>query len=287
MATPFGPTLHVDRRAFDALLLRACELRGVAVKRGASLLRLDCGHERAVVELHHAGAVLRTECAAIVDATGRSAWVCRQLQAKRERIDRLFALVAHFERGDTEPSSLVESGPDGWWYSAPRPRGLLVTMYLTELFGPGQRNRELMFSTALDQAPITFRRAAARARTTGVGAHRAGPEWTCFDPELPVLPVGDAALSFDPIAGEGICFARRSGMEAAKALGSVTLRRAYRDGARGIYEQHLREREAAYALERRRRATPFWMRPRGSVVAQREQGFPETQTLESTAPKPR
>jgi flavin-dependent dehydrogenase len=265
LSTRSGATHHLDRGDFDDMLLTACEQRGLLVKRSASLMRLVCTTGHLGVELNDAGARLRVECAAVIDATGRSARACRWLDAKRERADRLVAFAATFERGDCEPSSLVESSPDGWWYSAPRPGGSMTAMYVTELLDPGERNLQALWHAALAQTSATRARLEGRTQTSSVRAYRAGPEWTHFDPEAPVLPVGDAALSLDPISGEGLCFALRSGLEAAKALGSVSMRRAYREGARGVYESHLREREAGYALERSLRASMFWRLPRHST----------------------
>jgi flavin-dependent dehydrogenase len=268
LATPSGPTHQLDRVAFDDMLLAECERRGLSVKRGCTLKRLDCHSPRVLAELSDAGTTLHMECRAVIDATGRSAQVCRRLGAKRERADRLIAFGATFDRGDCEPSSLIESSAAGWWYTAPRPEGLLTALYLTELSGTPQlvQKPESIWSAALEQAPATRVRIAQRTRRSVIQGYRAGPEWTHFDPALPVLPVGDAVLSFDPISGEGLCFALRSGIEAAKALGSATIHRRYRDGARSVYESHLREREAGYAVERPLRNAAFWARPRHLTI---------------------
>ena len=264
--TQAGAPHHVDRVMFDEMLLTACERRGVTVKRGCTPTRVDTTPDRIVAELNDDGSLLRSELAGVIDATGRSAWVCRRFEARRERTDRLVAFSAIYERGECEPSSLVEAGAHGWWYSAPRPGGAMTAMYVTELLDAGERNGEAIFRSALEHAPVTQARLQGRVRRSPVHAYRAGPEWTQFEPELPVLPVGDATLSFDPISGEGLCFALRSGIEAARAWEAASTRRAYRDGARNVYTDHLREREAAYALERPRRQSAFWSTPRDTTV---------------------
>lgn len=254
-----GEPYQLDRVAFDDMLLAECESRGVTVKRGSTVSRLAAEDERIRAEARDsAGARLSIECAYAIDATGRSTWACRHLGARRDRADRLVALAATFERGQIEPSSLIESASNGWWYSAPRPSGLTTAMYVTELVSHGVRDIEEIWRTALSDAPLTRERLRDRGRCSPVRAYRAGPEWTHVDPNAPVLPVGDAALSFDPMAGDGLCFALRSGIEAARAIGSSSLRRAYREGTRGIYESHLQEREAAYAAERPLRSSVFW-----------------------------
>lgn len=262
-----GPTHHLDRRAFDDMLLTECEKRGVDVKRGASVTRLHCAEGRAFVDVQSEGVTFATECSGIIDATGRAAWACRRVAATRERADRLVAFVASFERGNAEPSTLIEASADGWWYSAPGPHGLMTAMYVTELTDTRVRNASALWNEALARTPVTRARLANQVQRTSVRAYRAGPEWTHFDPELPVLPVGDGALSFDPMAGKGLWFALRSGIDAADALGSASARRAYRDGARSLYESHLRERETGYALERPLRDSRFWSVPRDRSYA--------------------
>lgn len=260
--TRAGPTHHLDRQAFDDMLLAECEKRSIDVRRGASVTRLRCAQGRVFADMQSEGVTQATECAGLIDATGRAAWACRRLAARRERADRLVAFVASFERGDSEPSTLIESSADGWWYCAPQPRGWMTAMYVTELLDRQASNVRTLWNDALERAPATRARVSNRVQRSSVRAYRAGPEWTHFDPDLPVVPVGDGALSFDPMAGKGLAFALRSGIEAAEAVGSASGRRAYRDKARGIYESHLRDRETGYALERPLRDSRFWSAPR-------------------------
>lgn len=254
-----GEPYQLDRVAFDEMLLGECGKRGIPVKRGAIVSSIAAETGAVRVEFRdEAGQRVSTESAHVIDATGRSAWVCRHLGARRERADKLVALAATFERLSTEPSSLIESAPNGWWYSAPRPGGLMTAMYVTELSSESARDVEEIWQPALTSAPFTAQRVRDRSRLSPVRAYRAGPEWTELDPSVNVLPVGDAALSFDPMAGDGLCFALRSGIEAARAIASTSLRRAYRKGTQQIYDTHLEEREAAYAAERALRPAPFW-----------------------------
>lgn len=266
LATSSGATYHLDRVAFDELMLAACEQRKVTVKRGLTLARLVCTGGRAIADLSEAGLVQTMEFAYVIDATGRSAQVCRRLAAIRERADGLLAFCATFERGDCEPSTLVESSANGWWYSAPRPHGMMTALYATDLTQARGQRPEALWDSALGLTQATHARLAGRVRRSAIRGHRAGPEWTRFDADLPVLPVGDAALSFDPLSGEGLCFALRSGIEAANAVGSVSQRRAYQRGTRRLYESHLRLREASYALERALRESRFWQTPRGTLA---------------------
>jgi flavin-dependent dehydrogenase len=263
-ATPYGPDLHLDRARFDALLLEAALARGAVLFRPAAVrrcfvaggaLRLSVGAGQETVEI----AARR-----VIDATGRSAGLARRLGARRRSTDRLIGVARGFAGGSCEPFTLVEAADEGWWYSAPRPGRHLVALFLTDGDSAAREARgDEVWARCLASAPLTRAR-LDRAGTGGPArAYLAGPAVLDWDPGQPFLPVGDAALSFDPIAADGLCFALRSGLEAAEVLlGRRGSARAYRDGVHHIFAQHLTRRALIYQAERRVRPTPFWQRAR-------------------------
>ncbi|HEX6764120.1 MAG TPA: hypothetical protein VF103_01555, partial [Polyangiaceae bacterium] len=98
----------------------------------------------------------------------------------------------------------------------------------------------------------------------------AGPSFTEWDPGAGWLPVGDAALAFDPISSDGLCFALRSALEAAPVVesalaGSTDALVAYRRGLRDVYDQHIERRTALYGSEQRWPNSPFWSARAGSA----------------------
>jgi flavin-dependent dehydrogenase len=254
---PYVAPYHIDRSSFDEFLLRACEQRGVTVRRGARCMdaRLD-GHQ-VVVSVREESGMSVEQAPLAIDATGRSARISRRLGGKRSYIDGLLGLWKLCS-GDGSVGFGVETGPDGWWYSAPAGSNRLSVVYFTELGRGRLRPLEEIWSQALLDAPWTSSRLTRFAESAPCQVYRAGPEWTELDASVPVLPVGDAAMSFDPISGDGLCFALRSGLEAARALHEPSLRSSYLNGARDIYAAHLRSRECAYLEERRIRTTSFW-----------------------------
>jgi flavin-dependent dehydrogenase len=83
---------------------------------------------------------------------------------------------------------------------------------------------------------------------------------------LPLLAVGDAASCFDPVSGQGIVKALRSGVFASYAVGDY-LGRAddtglarYRALARREFAAYRQTLADFYALERRWSDRPFWQR---------------------------
>ena len=57
----------------------------------------------------------------LIDATGRATHLARWVGARRIVFDRLVGVATLFGEIDTsrEGYILVETTPDGWWYSAP------------------------------------------------------------------------------------------------------------------------------------------------------------------------
>jgi flavin-dependent dehydrogenase len=261
----FGPDLHLDRARFDELLLEAARARGASVFRPASVRRPPscAGSSRLIVSRE--SDAFELDARWLIDATGRAATLMRGFGAQRHAIDRLIGVARSFERGAREPATLVEAAADGWWYSAPQPGERVIALFVTDGDSPVRTARtEPNWSRWLESAPLTRRHLEGAAPLGASRSYLATPALLEWDLEQRAVPVGDAALSFDPIAAEGLCFALRSGIEAAAALlGARGSLAAYRDGVRRIFAAHLERRELIYASERKLRPTSFWQRARG------------------------
>jgi 2-polyprenyl-6-methoxyphenol hydroxylase-like FAD-dependent oxidoreductase len=135
---------------------------------------------------------------------------------------------------------------------------------MTDAHTPAARaGRPECWEQCLRLAPLT----AARLRETkSCGAARvlsAAPALATSCSAEPWLAVGDAACTFDPVSGTGLCFALRSALEAARVLeqarrGEPRALGRYRAGARAVYEAHLAERAQIYRTETRFGDAPFW-----------------------------
>jgi flavin-dependent dehydrogenase len=269
--SPFGPDLHLNRAEFDAMLLDEARMRGAVLFRPATVrgVEVERGGPCLNIESWEGAHVLRSNW--VLDATGSSASLLRRFGGERSNVDRLIAFARHHESGTIDPSTLVEAAEDGWWYSAPRPDGRMVTMFLTDAESP-QRHafQPAVWQRCLDSAPATLARIRASVPVGAVRSYFAAPGISRWDMRLPVLPVGDALMSFDPVAAQGLCFALRSGMDAAQVCiaGGRQAVTTYRHGVQQLFSNHLARRESIYAAERTRRPSPVWQRPRaGSLVA--------------------
>ncbi|HEY0037844.1 MAG TPA: hypothetical protein VGB66_14205, partial [Longimicrobium sp.] len=213
-----GTGWHLDRARFDAWMLGRAEAAGAIVVHGRALApgagRSASGWR---LEMEGGGTL---EARAVVDATGRPAQFARRQGVRPRRDDALVAEIRWFV--DHEPrrvseGALVETVPDGWWYTASLPDGRAVAMFMTD----SDLLRQSAWEARLEGAPATVRRVerwraagetAVRAANSQLSPVVAGDGW---------VAAGDAAAAFDPISALGIGFALRSGMEAARVAAAA------------------------------------------------------------------
>lgn len=262
LAAPEGPGLRLDRRVFEADLLAAARHAGALVRPFA--LR-DVRRDGGVWQLPLRGGDGVT-ARWLIDATGRGAAISRRLGAQRHRDEGLVAVVGYArpEARFVLERSLVETTPPGWWYSALLPDRRPVFMLHVR---PADAAR-------LTAAPEEWLAALAATRHIArsfpqptvdlpLRGHEACGAWL-----QPVygdgwVACGDAALSFDPCAAQGIFSALFGGMAVAEALraarsGDMAALPAYAAQCgeiRRVYRQRVRMH---YAEEHRWPDAPFW-----------------------------
>jgi flavin-dependent dehydrogenase len=93
--------------------------------------------------------------------------------------------------------------------------------------------------------------------------------------------VGDAAIAFDPIAGQGIFNAMYLGLSAAEAAhrllcDDVHARSQYVAEVARIGSSYMARRAAWYGLERRWADTPFWSRRQANINDRKKGVFTQT-----------
>jgi flavin-dependent dehydrogenase len=260
LASAYGPGWHVDRVGFDRMLAEAAADAGATVRTGTAVRACEHDGDRWRV-VTSAGEV---SCRVLVDATGRRAGPGRALGARRIAFDRLTALTTTVPDVPGPGHLLVETAPEGWWYTAPAPGGAVVAVLLTD--ADLCRREGLTTRWARRLPPATSARLgglrlsparvypAASHRLLRTGDHR------------PWLAVGDAALTVDPATGSGVVRALRSAREGvllATRLIELPSDAAAIDRHESARDEectaYLTERAGYYALERRF-TSPFWRR---------------------------
>lgn len=257
--SPYGHGWHVDRAAFDALLVDRAAAAGVDVRRGDVQAPRRAGSGDVVIDV---GGTTAT-AGHLVDATGRAARLARRLGAAARRFDSLVSasvvcsLPSRTALGDT----FLEAVADGWWYVSPLPgERRLVALFTDASIAAALRlHSPSGWWTALQRAPRTLALAAAGSpaaapRLTSCAGHVLMPAATPW-----CTAVGDAALAVDPLSSSGVSFALRSAQRVAAAIvaGDADGYDAFVTGSAADYEH---QRAEHYSLERRWPASEFWRR---------------------------
>ncbi len=265
---PYGHGWVLDRGRFDTMLAQAAEDAGAdflsdTPVTGCRLTEDDSWEISGIRE----GNRFRLSARFLVDATGRTGarFGCN---GHRLHADRLIGAVkvlrpttAAVER-DVRP--LIESAETGWWYSTWLPDGRLVAAFMTDpdlLAGDTRKRAAAWLARSRETAHTRARLATCEPevplRIFPAGTSRAepvaGPGW---------MAIGDAAMSLDPLSGQGIYHALQSGLAAASIVAEP------RDQALAHYAAEVaaafaasRKTQAAYyAQERRWPASVFWRR---------------------------
>jgi flavin-dependent dehydrogenase len=266
---PYGNGWHLDRRRFDEMLATAVEERGAVLYRYGRVLA--CSHDGAgcwQIDVQTDKRLFRLKAPFLVDATGRASWLGRRLGARRVARDRLVGVVGLFHcRGaesDRDSRMLLEAVEDGWWYAAPLPDNRLTIAYMTDLdlLPIAPRNLGEFWAVRLEQARHTLERIGAATRqgdlrTVSANSYRMDPvvgeNW---------LAVGDAAMAWDPLSGQGLVKAMESALHAAQAFSQVGSRgpQDYAERVSADWKDYLTKYAAYYGAEKRWSHSPFWQR---------------------------
>lgn len=262
---PHGTGWHLDRARFDGDLRRAAREEGVTLL-GGRVRSVDGVAGRWRLRVDDDDETL-DRCRWIVDATGRHSAVARSLGVGRRRDDRLVALCVWAGPGGSEDGrTLVESVPEGWWYTArlPGARRVVVLHVDGESAAPilrteGEWSRRLAATEHVRRAVGEAEIVVGPRATEACGARLdrfAGDGW---------LAVGDAALSFDPLSSQGLLDALYTGLRGAQAVGAALNGdprpvAAYGERLEAVRAAYLRHHGIYYGSERRWRGRSFWRR---------------------------
>ena len=264
IADPNGLGWHLDRARLDR------DLCAAAIQAGAH----PCREQLSQLSRSSGGGWLlqlsESTAAAqlVIDATGRRAFVARQLGVTRVRDDALVALIGWLapQAEDREARTLLEAVREGWWYSARLPDGSRVAVLHTDADEAAailrQRGawQQRLADTALLGPQLAHHALLAPVR----GTEACGARLSALG-GLGWLAVGDAVLSFEPLSGQGLFHAIYTGMRGAQAAdaaldGSPGLGQRYGKILTDVRRRYLAHRLLYYRQERRWPDAPFWHR---------------------------
>ena len=268
---PHGAGWHLDRVRFDAALRAAAQSASAVLQSGRveAATISDDGWQIALTGE-------QTSARWLIDATGRRALVARTQNVSRQRDDSLVALCAWAvtPATDTDTRTLVESAPDGWWYTARLPDNTRVVVFHVDaddaaaiLHTTGAWQAHLARTTHISRALAGASFINEPRGTEACGARLdqyVGKRW---------LATGDAALSFDPLSSQGILNALYTGMKAGQAVdaalsGDLDPLNAYATQLESIRTAYLNRHRLIYQTERRWCDHPFWARRQSPLTFQ-------------------
>lgn len=280
---PDGHGWHLDRPRFEAWLRRIAVERGSALFAPARLEAIERGGDSWKVVLATESGAVPIVADVVIDATGRGAHVARRLGAARRTRDHLVCgwvcleIACDQTSGHGAGFTHIQAAEDGWWYTAPIPGNRRMLAFHTDSDLPAAR-LATQPATLFTNAPAdgefgeilgrmsSSKEAKASAKasaehgvtpaSSSVLEPCAGPGW---------FAAGDAAMTFDPLSGQGLLNALFTGLAAAEAAdrylqGCDDVVPGYLQTLAGIemaYRRHLSE---WYQAEGRWPSAPFWER---------------------------
>ena len=269
LANPMGTGWQLDRHRFDAQLMASAANQGAQVMAGVTVRTVTRQKSGWHIALSNA-ATLRAHW--LVDASGRSGVLVRQLAIKRARLDQQIAqmaLLTPSEPTDNYWGTSVEAVAEGWWYTTPLPDGQLVLAYLTDRDRlPGKAERQIAWQDRLADTVQMKHLAGLAARTAAIKTFPAdtsrrtrlyGEGW---------VAVGDAAITLDPLSSQGIVTGVLMGARAGPAIvsalgeGQTSLLQAWDRDYRLLWAEHQSLRSYYAHAEIRWPDSVYWGRRR-------------------------
>ncbi len=264
-----GSGLHLDRLAFDSMLLDQAGQLGAQIVQPAELLGITEG-ERWRLALRQGQRQRALSAAYLIDCSGRSSVMVRQQQCPVLQTDRMVGVYAYYDAADGRERlqrTLVETTEHGWFYLAPLPGGRTAVAFMTDaeslrtldLLDPDTWRRHALASAHIGPlvralgTPQAFRQYPVHSRVARLPANAA---WTA---------AGDAAASFDPVSSLGIGHALSSGIQAARVAHAYLeqgggLGEGYRQSLLDHFQSYVTTRRSLYANEQRWPQSGFWQR---------------------------
>lgn len=267
---PDGPGWRLDRLKFDFDLKEAARSIGVRV------IENRIAHVTRRFRYWRVRLQDDTEatCRWLIDATGRDAAVALRLGVSRRKDDSLTAVWAVGAIGEGRPfnRTLIEATPIGWWYAACLPdNGAMSILHTSPADASRLVSRPAEWSKALASTQYVsqaFCGVRFENRPRGVAASGGELDRFCG---AGWMACGDAALSFDPLAGQGLFNAVSTGIGAARAIiecgnGDGHSLNRYSRKLKTVRQTYLSRRRSFYLQEQRWPNSPFWKDCRAAVL---------------------
>jgi flavin-dependent dehydrogenase len=270
----YGNGWVIERSRFDQMLKHTAVVAGARLCQPYHVVGCERVRNRHwIINARYNGKTIAFEATFILKATGRAPCL-PALGDGRLYSDSSIALItfAPVEK-QFEERPLLEASEHGWWYSTLLPGGKFIVVYITdalflrtasirpwqllrrELVKALQTRNRLMEMDHCDSDVRVVTSSCSRSRKVIADG------W---------LAIGDAAMAFDPLCGQGILNALDSGVTAARAIVdglNRPKRQKFEMDSNHEFAEHLQLRRCYYQAEQRWPHSPFWvLRQRKSLL---------------------
>ena len=261
---------NLNRKKFDETLMKKVKEKKGEVFLSTKILKSQKSEKWNLTAIKNNFEKIQIKTNFIIDATGKQAIFLKTLLTEWRIYDRLVGAACIFE-GIKTPNNisvtLLESAPDGWWYSTPVPNDRLVVVFMTDNDIAKKRNLQNLdnWKVALQKTNHISKRVKNLKIEKNIRVFPAYSQLLTKLPRLNVIPAGDAAASFDPLSSIGIGHAISSGIHAARLVySSLESNDDFFSEYIRILEQNFSEylinKKKIYNIEKRWQKQPFWQR---------------------------
>ncbi|MEH6656274.1 lysine-epsilon-oxidase maturase LodB [Leeuwenhoekiella marinoflava] len=265
-------TFQLDREKFDFKLIET------AAERGATIYpRTKCLEYKQLLDKswnvslsHPTEGKFKIHANYLVDASGRSANVCRKVGGILRKNDSLIAVGMFLDlNGESRKfEQILESVELGWWYVACLPDDQMVITFFSDvdIISENKIHQLNQWTQLLKQSNqvkncLPYRQPFSdklwiRNAQTQISDSKAIERF---------ISVGDAAVSFDPISSMGIGFSISSAIYAAKHIGQelekgISTSDLYQEDLLQNFNRYLQIKSSYYKEESRWPSSKFWQR---------------------------
>jgi flavin-dependent dehydrogenase len=287
---PINGSWQLNRHDFDTFLLKQADHKGTKTFFGYEFLKIQKNSEKrwCLNIQNQKEEKLTLKASFVVDASGKSSSFALKQGAKKIRFDSLvgvFALFQNKNKLSLNTYSLMETSPDGWWYSVSLPNNKMVIAFMTEndiaknlALTKWENWWNLLKKSNYTQERLEYsipsKKILMRTASSFYLDQIHGKGWAS---------VGDAAGSIDPLTGHGITWALQSGINISPFIvnwlkGEDNALENYQKQMNLEYEKYLLERMFVYSLEKRWSENLFWQRHQNHNIKK----FPHNKILTKT-----
>ena len=265
-----GSGWNLDRQGFDLMMAQLVKKRNGLLITSTKIIDHKKDQKKWRLTALGSDGKFEIESSFVIDASGKSASFARSLGTKWDVLDYLVGIAILYELDsseDEQPYTLLESTPDGWWYSTHLPNNKRIVVFMTDsdIARQIKIQKQNHWGLALKKTRYIQKTIKNARRLVGPNLFPAYSQVIKKSNPLGWVPAGDAVASFDPLSSIGIGHAIVSGIEAARVAFNALksdgrLLPQYLDNVIANFDQYVNNRKHFYGYEKRWKECPFWKR---------------------------